>query len=98
MLGCGRADSGGHLCRYGIRPLSRIAYDTGETMLIGGEVTDNYKADGQFLLKFTPRDGGEAVKVFFNLNGMSFRQYFFKHQLAGAYELDVFLGGPAKSN
>ena len=73
-------------------------YETGEAVLIAGEVLDPDKADGQFLLQFTPTDGDEPIQVFVALDGLFFRQYhIFAHDQAGEYEVDLFLGGSGES-
>ena len=73
-------------------------YQTGDAILIAGQVADGAKADGQLLLRFTPADGSEVIQVFVNLVGVEFRHYhIFTHDLAGRYVLDLFLGGPEES-
>lgn len=70
------------------------SYQSGEAILIAGLLEDEALADGQFLLQFSPADGGEPVQVFVNLAGVSFRHYhIFGHDQADSYELDLFLGG-----
>ena len=74
-------------------------YATGEALVLRGRVSDPAKADGQILFNFAPQSGGEAVRAFINLAGTEFQGYqIFLHGQAGAYDLQVFLGGPGETS
>jgi hypothetical protein len=67
---------------------------SGSAVLLSGRVEDTAVADGQILCRFTP-ENGEPTSVFIRLQGTDVHGYqIFTHDQAGAYELDVFLGGP----
>ncbi|MCC7265417.1 MAG: hypothetical protein IT369_23175, partial [Candidatus Latescibacteria bacterium] len=70
-------------------------YLSGQALPLKGAVRDASLADGQVLFNFVPRDSGEAVQVFLNLEGTHFAGYqIFRHDQSGTYDLEVYLGGP----
>ena len=75
-------------------PLLEDRYETGEAILVAGEVAAADWAEGQLLLQFLPDDGGETVQIFINLTGRTFHHYhIFSHNQAGTYTLNLFAGG-----
>ena len=73
--------------------------ESGRAVLLSGQVADASMADGQILFNFVSQDGGEDVQVFLDLEGTHFRGYqIFRHDQAGMYDLQVFLGGLGASS
>ena len=67
---------------------------TGTAVLFSGSVADQSKANGQILFRFT-EENGEVIRIFADLDGANFHRYHvFDHAQAGAYEVEIFCGGP----
>ena len=74
------------------------AFATGESIPLAGRVEEG-AVNGHLLFRFAPASGGETVRLDVPLRGRTFSiPHLFFHDQAGAYQLEVFLGGEGASS